>query len=145
MADTLTSIELKNVKIVGWNFEGQGNQFEDQGRRWFVLEFDDALGEKLHKDGWNIQYRMPSDGFTERPTLKVRVSYHRNPEIDLVTPDGTLRLAEWEVRVLDYYPHTTIDVTICPVRFSVGDRHGVTAYLQALTFNTPSVLERRQK
>jgi hypothetical protein len=128
------NIVIENAKITFRNFSGAESQYNPKGRMNFAVLLDDDTASMLLNDGWNVRMTKPREDEEEgKPYLPVAVSYaNMPPKIVLVTSRGKTVLTEETVHLLDYAEIETVDLTLNPYRWNVGDKSGIKAYLKSM-------------
>lgn len=126
---------IEDVRLLFRNFSGAEGKFNPEGRRTFNIILDDKTAEAMVADGWNVKYLQPrEEGDEPQATLQVRVNYKgpRPPKIVLVTSRGKTQLTEDTVNLLDWAEILKADLNIRPYEWAVGDKTGITAYVNSL-------------
>lgn len=124
------------------NFSGEEGRFNNKGDRNFTLLLDDEDAKAMEKDGWNVKYLQPKEGYEEtepQAILKVKIKYRnkqnvavRPPNVVLVTSRGKTPLDESMVNVLDYAEIVKVDLIIRPYEWDINGNKGVTAYVKSI-------------
>lgn len=143
MVENGTILVLENVKVVQAgtfsNFSGSPTKWDRHGgKRYFTLEFDEALGRSLAADGWNVKFREPyREGDTVKAQLKVNFGWNPeypslDPEIIMIKGGYPYICVEETVGELDHESIETADVEL---RARIWDDNGVpsvTAYCRQM-------------
>ena len=92
------------------------------------------IADKLIEAGWNVKIKPPR-GEDEEPFmfLPVKIKFNgRGPQVYLRTGSKLNRLDAESVGVLDQVDIRSVDLDLRPYEWDVNDKHGITAYLQAI-------------
>lgn len=131
-----SNITLEDARIGFRNFSGKEGQYNPAGRRNFMVFLDQADGEKLQADGWNVRWLKPRDeGDDSQAGLSVQVEFTkgRPPKVVQITAHGKTTLTEETINILDWAEIESCDIIIRPYNWEMADgRKGVKAYLSAL-------------
>ncbi|MFI3173940.1 MAG: Bro-N domain-containing protein [Bacillota bacterium] len=134
-SDKSKGLVMENVRIIFRNFAGAESKFNKAGDRNFCVVIDDAnTAERLIADGWNVQRLKPRDEEDEeRYYLSVAVAFnHIPPKVVMVTSRSKVPMDEESIASLDYADIRTIDLTLRPYHWEVGEKSGVKAYLKTM-------------
>jgi hypothetical protein len=128
------SVTIENARIIFRNFAGEGKQFNDEGKRNFVVILDEELGARMLEDGWNVKRLRPrEEDELGDLSLKVTVSYKgRPPRLVMITSRGRTALDEDTAGLLDVAELETVDVILNPYNWDVQGKAGTTAYLKTI-------------
>lgn len=128
------NLAIENAHILWPNFAGKATQFNQEGKRYFCVEIDKDIAEKLADEGWNIKMREPRDeGDDPMYYMQVSVSYDNiPPTIFVITHNGKSRLNSDTVDMLDWAEIVNVDLVISPYNWEVNGKHGVKAYLKSM-------------
>lgn len=134
MAKDEVTIMFEDAKLKFINFEGRAGMYNREGKRSFTLEVDQATGEQLLNDNWNVKMK-PSyeDPDVLIGQLEVSVEYkNKPPRVIVLTNGGKTRtlLDEETVGSLDMAEIETIDVLIRAYDWVVNENSGRKAYLK---------------
>lgn len=138
MSNRIENIVVDGAKIIWRNFAGKPDKYNPAGgKRQFNLVISPDDVDDLVDEGWNIKSREPKDG--EGDTLyylpvNVRYDGARPPKIYLITERKKKKtmLDEDTVASLDYAEIINCDLVVSPYNWKMGNRTGVTAYLQSM-------------
>lgn len=127
----LDNLIIENAEIKFPNFAGKRTDFNEEGKRKFVLVIDDEnLANQLNEDGWNIKMKPDYDGEMEY-RMDVEVSYRLYPpRIYLISNGVKTLLDEADLAALDGSKFKTIDLIINPYCWEKAGRSGIKAYLK---------------
>ena len=128
-------LEIDNARIAFRNFRGEGDKFNRDGDRNFVLIIPtEEIADALTKEGWNVKIRDPrEEGDLPFMYLPVKVKFNdRGPQVYLVTGGRRNRLDEDTVAMLDDIDIINVNLDIRPYDWEVNGKTGRTAYLQAI-------------
>ena len=128
-------LQIDNARIAFRNFRGEGDKFNRDGDRNFVLIIpNEEMADALTKEGWNVKIRDPrEEGDLPFMYLPVKVKFNdRGPQVYLVTGDRKNRLDEDTVGMLDEIDILSVNLDIRPYDWEVNGKTGRTAYLQAI-------------
>lgn len=128
-------LEINDARIIYRNFEGRGDKYNREGDRNFaVIIPNNEIADKLIEAGWNVKIKPPR-GEDEEPFmfLPVKIKFNgRGPQVYLRTGSKLNRLDIESVGVLDQVDIRSVDLDLRPYEWDVNDKHGITAYLQAI-------------
>lgn len=118
------------------NFEGRGDKYNPEGRRYFNVQIDSETAAALDADGWNVKKWESKEDPDAEPIyyIKVRVNYasRNQPKIYTIC-NGVLTLLDEEtVGSLDYDEIETMDLTINPSEWEMNGTTGISAYLKTM-------------
>ena len=128
-------LQIDDARIAFRNFRGEGDKFNREGDRKFVLIIPtEEIADALTKEGWNVKIRDPrEEGDTPFMYLPVKVKFNdRGPQVYLVTGNRRNRLDEGTVAMLDDIDIINVNLDIRPYDWEVNGKTGRTAYLQAI-------------
>lgn len=128
-------LQINDARIMFRNFRGEGDKFNREGDRNFVLIIpNEEIADALAKEGWNVKIKDPrEEGDTPFMYLPVKVKFNdRGPQIYLITGDRHNRLDENSVAILDDIDILSVNLDIRPYDWEVNGKTGRTAYLQAI-------------
>lgn len=127
--------KVEDAEIRWPNFSGAPTAFNTLGgKRSFNVVLDKATADLMANDGWNVKCKLPDD---ENPHdfcfIEVTVGYkYKAPKIVLITSSGRTNLTEENVGTLDALDIKTVDMIARAYEWQVGDKAGITAYLQTM-------------
>ena len=132
-------VTIEGARIAFRNFAGKEDKYNRAGDRNFCIILDPKLADQLAVKGWNIKLlKAREEGDEDQPYLQVAVSWkNKPPRIVLLSErrDGKMSrtpIDEELVEMLDFSEIVTVDVTITPYRWEVGENSGVKAYLKTM-------------
>ena len=128
-------LQIDDARIAFRNFRGEGDKFNREGDRNFVLIIPtEEIADALTKEGWNVKIRDPREECdTPFMYLPVKVKFNdRGPQVYLVTGNRRNRLDEGTVAMLDDIDIINVNLDIRPYDWEVNGKTGRTAYLQAI-------------
>lgn len=128
-------LQIDDARIAFRNFKGEGDKFNREGDRNFVLIIPtEEMADSLVKEGWNVKIRDPrEEGDTPFMYLPIKVKFNdRGPQVYLKTGDRVNRLDEESVDVLDDIDVLGVNLDIRPYDWEVNGKSGRTAYLQSI-------------
>ena len=128
-------LQIDDARIAFRNFRGEGDKFNREGDRNFVLIIPtEEIADALTKEGWNVKIRDPrEEGDLPFMYLPVKVKFNdRGPQVYLVTGGRRNRLNEDTVAMLDDIDIINVNLDIRPYDWEVNGKTGRTAYLQAI-------------
>lgn len=128
-------LQIDDARIMFRNFRGEGDKFNREGDRNFVLVIpNEDIAEELSKEGWNVKIKDPiEEGYTPFMYLPVKVKFNeRGPQVYLRTGDKTNKLDEESVAILDDIDIISVNLDIRPYDWEVNGKTGRTAYLQSI-------------
>lgn len=115
---TFENVNLRALNFGGTLFSNPGERL----KRSFGFDLDRETGLHLLQEGWPVKQTKPWDGMPEdwEPTLwmKTNVSFpqpgqrFQPPKIVQITKRGMITLDEDAVKVLDYAPMLSVDLSI---------------------------------
>jgi hypothetical protein len=128
------SVTIEDARIIFRNFAGEEKQFNDKGKRNFVVILDEETGARMLEDGWNVKRLRPrEEDELGDLSLKVTVSYKgRPPRLVMLTSRGRTALDEDTAGLLDVAELETVDITLNPYNWDVQGKAGTTAYLKTI-------------
>lgn len=133
-----SNLVVEDAKIIYRNLAGVEKRFNPAGVRNFLLILDDDVAVKLIEDGWNVKYlsaREDVEGDEPRPYIKVGVTFDNfPPRVYMITSLSKRRtlLTEETIGAVDYAQIQTVDLTVRPYFWQVGDKTGIKAYLKTM-------------
>ena len=95
-------LQINDARIMFRNFRGEGDKFNREGDRNFVLIIpNEEIADALAKEGWNVKIKDPrEEGDTPFMYLPVKVKFNdRGPQIYLITGERHNRLDENSVAI----------------------------------------------
>ena len=128
-------LQINDARIMFRNFRGEGDKFNREGDRNFVLIIpNEEIADALSKEGWNVKIKDPrEEGDTPFMYLPVKVKFNdRGPQVYLITGERHNRLDENSVAILDDIDILSVNLDIRPYDWEVNGKTGRTAYLQAI-------------
>lgn len=128
-------LQIDDAKIMFRNFRGEGDKFNREGDRNFVLIIPtEEIADALSKEGWNVKIKdSREEGDTPFMYLPVKVKFNdRGPKVYLRTGDKVNRLDEESVSILDDVDILSVNMDIRPYDWEVNGKTGRTAYLQSI-------------
>lgn len=128
-------LQINDARIMFRNFRGEGDKFNREGDRNFVLIIpNEEIADALAKEGWNVKIKDPrEEGDTPFMYLPVKVKFNdRGPQVYLITGERHNRLDENSVAILDDIDILSVNLDIRPYDWEVNGKTGRTAYLQAI-------------
>lgn len=128
-------LQINDARIMFRNFRGEGDKFNREGDRNFVLIIpNEEIADALAKEGWNVKIKDPrEEGDTPFMYLPVKVKFNdRGPQVYLITGERHNRLDENSVAILDDIDILSVNLDIRPYDWEVNGKTGRTAYLQAM-------------
>ena len=128
-------LQIDDARIMFRNFRGEGDRFNREGDRNFVLIIpNEDIADALAKEGWNVKIKDPrEEGDSPFMYLPVKVKFNeRGPQVYLITGDRRNRLDEETVAMLDDIDILSVNLDIRPYDWEVNGKTGRTAYLQAI-------------
>lgn len=128
-------LQIDDARIMFRNFRGEGDRFNREGDRNFVLIIpNEDIADALAKEGWNVKIKDPrEEGDAPFMYLPVKVKFNdRGPQVYLVTGDRHNRLTEESVGMLDDIDIASVNMDIRPYDWEVNGKTGRTAYLQSI-------------
>ena len=128
-------LQIDDARIAFRNFRGEGDKFNREGDRNFVLIIpNEEIADALAKEGWNVKIKDPrEEGDTPFMYLPVKVKFNdRGPQVYLITGERHNRLDENSVAILDDIDILSVNLDIRPYDWEVNGKTGRTAYLQAI-------------
>lgn len=128
-------LQIDDARIMFRNFRGEGDKFNREGDRNFVLIIpNEEIADALTKEGWNVKIKDPrEEGDSPFMYLPVKVKFNeRGPQVYLITGDRRNRLDEETVAMLDDIDILSVNLDIRPYDWEVNGKTGRTAYLQAI-------------
>lgn len=134
----IKNIVIEDARIIFRNFSGKSSQFNPTGKRSFALVLTQEEGNRFSEEGWNVKYLRPKEpGDEPTPYINVNVKFskdnpERDPEVYLVTGHKKTLLNSDTIGTLDFADITNTDVIVCPYRWNMNGREGVTAYLKKM-------------
>jgi len=130
----LGNLTIENARILFRNFRGEEGPYNAKGVRNFVLVLDNADGEQMKADGWNVKYLKPlEDGDSPQAYVSVTARFdNRPPRVVMITSKGRTTLDEEAVEILDWVDIATVDLIVTPSSWTVNGNSGVKAYLKSI-------------
>lgn len=128
-------LQIDDARIMFRNFRGEGDRFNREGDRNFVLIIpNEDIADALAKEGWNVKIKDPrEEGDAPFMYLPVKVKFNdRGPQVYLVTGNRHNRLTEESVGMLDDIDIASVNMDIRPYDWEVNGKTGRTAYLQSI-------------
>lgn len=128
-------LQIDDARIMFRNFRGEGDRFNREGDRNFVLIIpNEDIADALAKEGWNVKIKDPrEEGDTPFMYLPVKVKFNdRGPQVYLITGNRHNRLTEESVGMLDDIDIASVNMDIRPYDWEVNGKTGRTAYLQSI-------------
>ena len=128
-------LQIDDARIAFRNFRGEGDKFNREGDRNFVLIIPtEDIADVLCKEGWNVKIKDPrEEGDTPFMYLPVKVKFNeRGPQVYLKTGDRVNKLDEDSVAILDDIDILSVSMDIRPYDWEVNGKTGRTAYLQSM-------------
>ena len=128
-------LQIDDARIAFRNFRGEGDKFNREGDRNFVLIIPtEEIADALVAEGWNVKIKDPKeDGDVPFMYLTVKVKFNdRGPQVYLKTGDRVNRLDEESVSILDDVDILSVNIDIRPYDWEVNGKTGRTAYLQSI-------------
>lgn len=128
-------LQIDDARIMFRNFRGEGDKFNREGDRNFVLIIpNEEIADALTKEGWNVKIKDPrEEGDSPFMYLPVKVKFNeRGPQVYLITGGRRNRLDEETVDMLDDIDILSVNLDIRPYDWEVNGKTGRTAYLQAI-------------
>lgn len=130
------TVLMEGVRIIFRNFAGKEGQYNREGDRNFSVLLDAQTAEAMGQDGWNVKWLKPraeEEGEEPQAYLPISVNFKgRPPRIVLITSRGRTNLDEDTIESLDWADIINVDLIVRPYEWTVNDKSGVKAYLQAL-------------
>lgn len=130
------TVLMEGVRIIFRNFAGKEGQYNREGDRNFAVLLDEKVAEAMDADGWNVKVLRPrseEEGEAPQAYLPISVNFKgRPPRIVLITSRGRTNLDESQVEMLDWADIVNVDLIVRPYEWTVNDKSGIKAYLQAL-------------
>ena len=130
-------LQIDDAKIAFRNFRGEGDKYNREGDRNFVLVVPtEEIADALVKEGWNVKISDPKEE-GERPFmyLPVKVKFNeKGPQVYLKAgfTGRAVQLDEESVAILDDIDIISVSMDIRPYDWEVNDKHGRAAYLQSI-------------
>ena len=128
-------LQIDDARIAFRNFRGEGDKFNREGDRNFVLIIPtEEIADALTKEGWNVKIRDPhEEGDLPFMYLPVKVKFNdRGPQVYLVTGGRRNRLDEDTVAMLDDIDIINVNLDVRPYDWEVNGKTGRSAYLQSI-------------
>lgn len=128
-------LQIDDARIAFRNFRGEGDKFNREGDRNFVLIIpNEEIADALAREGWNVKIKdSREEGDTPFMYLPVKVKFNdRGPQVYLKTGDVANRLDEESVGILDDIDILGVNLDIRPYDWEVNGKTGRTAYLQSI-------------
>ena len=128
-------LQIDDARIMFRNFRGEGDKFNREGDRNFVLIIPtEDIADALCKEGWNVKIKDPrEEGDTPFMYLPVKVKFNeRGPQVYLKTGDRVNKLDEDSVAILDDIDILSVSMDIRPYDWEVNGKTGRSAYLQSI-------------
>lgn len=131
----ITDQEMFEDANIGFrNFSGEERQFNDKGKRNFILYLNPERAKDMEEKGWNVRYTKPRDPDDEpRGMLQVAVKFDPiPPNIVMITSSGQTKLDEDTVGILDTAELGNVDLIVRPYNWEMNGKSGVKAYLKTM-------------
>ena len=129
-------LQIDNARITHKNFRGEGNPYNEKGKRNFSLIIpNEEIAEMLINEGWRVKVRPPrEEGEEPFRYLPVKVQFNDfGPAVWLTSGNADHKLGEDEVHRLDRLGIERCDMDIRPYDWSRPDgSSGRSAYLQSI-------------
>lgn len=128
-------LQIDDARIMFRNFRGEGDRFNREGDRNFVLIIpNEEIADALAKEGWNVKIKDPrEEGDSPFMYLPVKVKFNdRGPQVYLITGNRRNRLDEESVSMLDDIDISSVSMDLRPYDWEVNGKTGRTAYLQSI-------------
>ena len=133
-------LQIDDARIAFRNFRGEGDKFNREGDRNFVLIIPtEDMADALTEEGWNVKIKDPrEEGDVPFMYLPVKVKFNdRGPQVYLKTGDTVNRLDEESVGILDDIDILSVNMDIRPYDWIVqegtpNEKSGRSAYLQSI-------------
>lgn len=133
-------LQFDDVEIIWPNFSGKPDKYNRDGKRSFnIIIPDEETKKALEAEGWTVKTKAANDDY-EDPLyyMPVKVSYHRDPELQHLDPVVTLvtgrRSNELDEESVDNLDHIDIleipHMDISPYDWEVNGKTGRSAYLK---------------
>jgi hypothetical protein len=131
------TVVMEGVRIIFRNFKGEEGKYNREGERNFCVLLDDTIANAMADDGWNVKTLRPREDDEEdtvpQSYLPVSINFKiRPPRVIMITSRGGTELSEDTIARLDWVDIKNVDLIVRPYLWNVGDRSGITAYLQSL-------------
>jgi hypothetical protein len=130
------TVMMEGVQIIFRNFAGKEGQYNREGDRNFAVLLDEKIAGAMAEDGWNIKWLRPrseEEGEEPQAYLPISVNFKgRPPRIVMITSRGRTNLDEDTVETLDWADIINVDLIVRPYEWTVNQKSGIKAYLQAL-------------
>jgi hypothetical protein len=130
------TVLMEGVRIIFRNFAGKEGQYNREGDRNFAVLLDESVAKAMDEDGWNIKMLRPrseEEGEEPQAYLPISVNFKgRPPRIVMITSRGRTNLDEDSVETLDWADIINVDLIVRPYEWTVNQKSGIKAYLQAL-------------
>lgn len=130
------SLVIEDARIIFRNFAGKEGKFNREGDRSFCVLLDEDTASRLIADGWNVRgLRAREEGEPDQPYLHVSIGFKiRPPKMMMIGSISGKRteLDEDTCEVLDWVSIKTVDLSVRPYHWNVGEKNGIKAYLQTL-------------
>jgi hypothetical protein len=130
------TVMMEGVQIIFRNFAGKEGQYNREGDRNFAVLLDEKIAAAMAEDGWNIKWLRPrseEEGEEPQAYLPISVNFKgRPPRIVMITSRGRTNLDEDTVETLDWADIINVDLIVRPYEWTVNQKSGIKAYLQAL-------------
>ena len=134
-----SEVTLEDVRLLWPNFRGAATKFNSAGgKRETWIEVPDEAVPLLADLGYPVKFREGrEEGDPGYYTLALAVNMTppepiRPPVIAMVNHRGRTLLDEETVELLDFADVVSVDVTITPSDWEVGDNKGRKAYIKEL-------------
>ena len=128
-------LQIDDASIAFRNFRGEGDKFNREGDRNFVLIIPtEDMADALVKEGWNVKIKDPrEEGDIPFMYLPVKVKFNdRGPNVYLQSGSNRVRLDEESISCLDNVDIISVDMDIRPYDWEVNGKTGRTAYLHSM-------------
>lgn len=134
------TVMMEGVRIIFRNFEGRASKYNAEGSRNFGVILPEDVAAAMASDGWPVKRLNPSEEEKEQgieqgpPWVPVKVAYDRGrpPRIISITSRGRTNITEDTVAGLDNITMANVDLIVSPYNWSVGDKSGISVYLQTM-------------
>jgi len=128
------NLVMEGATIIFRNFAGKEGKYNREGDRNFCVLLDVQTAQQMADDGWNIKTLKARDSSDpDQPYIQVSVGFkNRPPAVWLVTRKGKTAIDEEALDVLDWVDIASVDLTIRPYKWEVGDKSGIKAYLKTI-------------
>lgn len=128
-------LQIDDARIIHRNLRGEGSKYNREGDRNFaVIIPEQDMADALIENGWHVKIKPPrEEGEEPFMYLPVKVKFNnRGPRVYLQTGAKKNRLEEDTVSLIDDIDIARVDLDIRAFDWTVNDKSGRTAYLQAM-------------